>query len=92
MKITVFGLGYVGSAMAVLLAQRHEVIAVDISSTRVEDLSAGRSPVVDPQITEFLTARDLTLRATTDSVTALHGSDFRDHRDAHQLRSRTRLL
>ena len=54
MKITVFGLGYVGTAMAVLLAQRHEVTAVDISTSRVDDVTAGRSPVVDPLITGFL--------------------------------------
>ncbi len=76
MKITVFGLGYVGSAMAVLLAQRHEVTAVDISASRVADVTAGRSPVVDPLITEFLENRDLSLRATTHATEALPGSDF----------------
>ena len=76
MKITVFGLGYVGTAMAVLLAQRHDVTAVDISTNRVADVSAGRSPVVDPLITEFLETRDLSLRATTDAAAALPGSDF----------------
>jgi len=76
MKITVVGLGYVGSALAVLLAQRHEVTAVDTSSTRVADVSAGRSPVADLLITEFLASRDLSLRATTDAASALPGSDF----------------
>lgn len=75
MKITVFGLGYVGTAMAVLLAQRHEVTAVDISSSRVAEVSAGRSPVVDSLISEFLD-RHLALRATMDAANALSGSDF----------------
>jgi UDPglucose 6-dehydrogenase len=75
-KITVFGLGYVGTAVAVLLAQRHEVIAVEISRTRVADILGGQSPVVDPLITEYLTTRDLSLRATTHAVAALPGSDF----------------
>jgi UDPglucose 6-dehydrogenase len=76
MKITVLGLGHVGSAMAVLLAQRHEVTAVDISAVRVADVSAGRSPVADPLITEFLATRHLSLKATTDAAAALPGSDF----------------
>ena len=76
MKITVFGLGYVGTAMAVLLAQRHEVVAVDISADRVAEVGSGASPVVDPLITEFLATRDLSLRATTDAAEALPGSDF----------------
>ena len=76
MRITVFGLGYVGTAMAVLLAQHHDVTAVDISAGRVADVTARRSPVVDPLITEFLETRDLSLRATTDGAEALTGSDF----------------
>src|SRR5659263_35548 len=76
MRITVAGLGYVGSALAVLLAQRHDVTAVDISDVRVANVSAGRSPVADPLISEFLATRDLSLRATTDATSALPGSDF----------------
>lgn len=76
MKITVFGLGYVGTALAVLLAQQHEVTAVDISSGRVAEVSARRSPVVDPLVTEFLETRELSLRATTDAAAAVPGSDF----------------
>ncbi len=76
MRITVFGLGYVGTAMAVLLAQHHDVTAVDISAGRVADVTARRSPVVDPLISEFLETRGLSLRATTDGAAALTGSDF----------------
>jgi len=76
MKITVFGLGYVGSAMAVLLAEHHDVTAVDISTSRVAAVMAGRSPVVDSLITEYLETRELSLRATTDAADALPDADF----------------
>jgi UDPglucose 6-dehydrogenase len=76
MRITVFGLGYVGSAMAVLLAQRNDVVAVDISESRVSEVAAGRSPVIDPEISEFLATRQLSLRATTSAAEALPLSDF----------------
>lgn len=76
MKIAVFGLGYVGTAMGVLLAQRHEVVAVDISQEPVDELNAGRSPVMDSLITDYLTGRGLALTATTDATIALHAADF----------------
>lgn len=76
MKIGVFGLGYVGMAMAVLLAQRHEVIAVDISSGRVDEVNAGRSPVVDRDISDYFAHRRLSLRATLDAASALDGADY----------------
>ncbi len=76
MKIAVFGLGYVGTAMAVLLAQRHDVTAVDISSERVSAVNAGRSPVVDADISDYLAQRSLSLRATMDASLALSGSDY----------------
>lgn len=76
MKVAVVGLGYVGSAMAVLLAQRHDVIAVDLCQDRISDISAGRSPVVDRDITDFLKTRRLSLRATASAADAFPGSDF----------------
>lgn len=76
MRIAVFGLGYVGTAMAVLLAQRHDVVAVDISQERVDEVNAGRSPVVDGLISDYLAGRELTLTATTDATCALHAADF----------------
>jgi len=76
MKIAVFGLGYVGTAMAVLLAQRHEVVAVDISQEAVDELNAGRCPVMDSLITDYLASRELTLTATNDPASALQAADF----------------
>jgi UDPglucose 6-dehydrogenase len=76
MKITVAGLGYVGLSLAVLLAQRHSVTALDISEERVETINARRSPIVDPDIERFLAERDLDLTATTDAEAAHAGADL----------------
>lgn len=76
MKVVVFGLGYVGTAMAVLLAQRHEVVAVDISAERVARVNDRQAPVPDPETEDFLATRTLTLSATTDAVTALADAHF----------------
>lgn len=76
MKIAVFGLGYVGLSNAVLLAQHNEVIAVDISSERVDMLNARNSPIVDGELEEFLSARPLNLSATLDPQQALVGADY----------------
>ena len=53
-KISVVGLGYVGLSNAVVLAQRHEVVAVDLSSDRVAQVNRGESPLVDPELEEYL--------------------------------------
>ena len=76
MKITVVGLGYVGMANAVLLAQHHEVVALDIDERRVDLVAQRRSPVHDDELTAFLSGRDLQLTATTDPQTAYAGADF----------------
>ena len=76
MKITVFGLGYVGLSNAVLLAQHNEVAAVDISAERVAMLNERRSPIIDSELEEFLAARDLDLTATLDAAEALEGADY----------------
>lgn len=69
MKIAVAGLGYVGLSNAVLLSQRHEVVAVDLVATKVEMVNARHSPIEDADITQFLAEKPLRLRATT------HGSE-----------------
>ena len=69
-KIAVFGLGYVGLSNAVLLAQYNEVTAIDIDAGRVEKVRSRVSPIVDKEITEFLTTHDLDLIATMDRETA----------------------
>ncbi|MCC0073068.1 MAG: nucleotide sugar dehydrogenase [Rhodobacter sp.] len=76
MKICVVGIGYVGLSMAVLLARRHPVVALDVDGARVRALNARRSPVVDPDISAALTGGDLTLEATTDRARAMRGADF----------------
>ena len=54
MKIAVAGTGYVGLSLAVLLAQNHEVTAVDVVPEKVELLRKGKSPIRDPEISEAL--------------------------------------
>jgi UDPglucose 6-dehydrogenase len=76
MKIVVVGLGYVGLSNAVLLAQHNEVIGVDISPERVDMLNARKSPLLDPEIQDFLSSRDLDLTGTTDLASACHDADF----------------
>ena len=64
MKIAVAGLGYVGLSNAILLAQNHDVIAVDISAERVDMLNARQNPIVDAEISAFLSGKKLALTAT----------------------------
>lgn len=64
MKIAVAGTGYVGLANAILLAQNHEVIALDIIPEKVDMINNRRSPIVDHEIEEFLETKDLNLIAT----------------------------
>ncbi len=65
-----------GLANAVLLAQNHDVIAVDISDERVALLNARRSPIVDAELEAFLGERDLSLTATRDAASAYRDADF----------------
>ncbi|WP_043308020.1 nucleotide sugar dehydrogenase [Pseudomonas sp. ML96] len=76
MKIAVAGLGYVGLSNAVLLAQQHEVVALDIDASRVEQLNRRQAPVADPEAEEYLASRTLNLRATLDSRDAYEGTDY----------------
>lgn len=76
MKIAIAGIGYVGLANAVLLAQRHEVWALDILPGKVDAINEGRSPIRDAEIEEFLARRPLQLHATTDAQAAYTGADF----------------
>ena len=76
MKIVVAGIGYVGLSISVLLAQRHDVIALDIDPDRVDMINRGQSPIRDPEIEDFLATRSLHLSASTDAPAALPGADF----------------
>lgn len=75
-KITVVGTGYVGISNAVLLAQRNQVVALDIDARKVEEINAKRSPIVDPEIEDYLATRPLDLVATTDKRVAYRDADF----------------
>ncbi|MBH0011572.1 nucleotide sugar dehydrogenase [Pseudoalteromonas sp. NZS100_1] len=76
MKVTVVGTGYVGLSNAMLLAQHNEVVALDIDEQKIALLNNKKSPIVDTEISEFLTRSDLNFTATTDKVTAYKNADF----------------
>lgn len=76
MKIAIAGTGYVGLSIAVLLAQKHEVCAVDIIPEKVEMLNNKKSPIVDKEIEEYLATKELNLHATTDAREAYEGAEF----------------
>ncbi|MBR2172313.1 nucleotide sugar dehydrogenase [Sphingopyxis sp.] len=75
-KITVVGTGYVGISNAVLLAQRNEVVALDIDARKVEQINVRQSPIADPEIEDYLANKPLNLIATTDRDAAYSGADF----------------
>ncbi|KAJ54594.1 UDP-glucose 6-dehydrogenase [Actibacterium mucosum KCTC 23349] len=76
MKIAVAGIGYVGLSNATLLAQNHDVVAVDVSQDRVDMVNARKSPIVDAELEEFLAEKELSLTATTDAEAAYRDADF----------------
>lgn len=81
MKIAIAGTGYVGLSVALLLAQKHEVAALDIVQSKVEALNRGESPIADTEIEGFLAAdasgkRPLSFKATLDPVEAYTGAHF----------------
>ena len=76
MKIAIAGTGYVGLSNAILLAQHHEVTAVDIIEEKVEMINQRRSPLVDREIEDYLANAKLDLTATTDGVHAYENADY----------------
>ena len=76
MKIAVAGIGYVGLSNAILLAQHHEVYAVDVIEERVRMINAGKSPLADKEIEEYLAKGTLRLTATTDAAAAYRDAEF----------------
>jgi GDP-mannose 6-dehydrogenase len=79
MKVSVFGLGYVGSvSAAALAADGHDVIGIDVNPDKVAAINAGRSPVVEPGLDELLSAtvRAGRLRATTDTQEAVRETEI----------------
>ena len=75
MKITVYGIGYVGLSNAILLSQHHSVTAVDRNPDRVAQLNARQSPIDDTEVAEYLATRTLDLTATTDGDAAARDAD-----------------
>lgn len=76
MKIAVAGTGYVGLSNSVLLAQHHEVVAIDIIEEKVKQINEKRSPIVDSEIEDFLANKPLNLKATTDATLAYLNADY----------------
>lgn len=76
MKIAIAGTGYVGLSNAILLAQHHEVYAVDIIEEKVAMINRKESPLVDKEIEEYLANAKLNLTATTDAELAYRDADF----------------
>ena len=76
MQITVAGMGYVGLSMAVLLAQHNEVIALDIIQEKVDMVNNKQSPIIDKEIQEFLSTKELNLKATTDTYQAYKDAEY----------------
>ncbi|KXT76134.1 UDP-glucose dehydrogenase [Streptococcus sp. DD10] len=76
MKIAVAGTGYVGLSIAVLLAQHHQVVAVDVLSEKVDLINQKQSPIQDDYIERYLAEKDLDLVATLDGDAAYRDADF----------------
>ena len=76
MKIAVAGTGYVGLSIACLLAQKNEVIALDVVKEKVDMINAGKSPIRDKEIEDFLANKKLDLKATLDYKEAFQGAKF----------------
>ena len=76
MKIAVAGTGYVGLSIATLLAQKHQVVAVDVVPEKVALLQKRQSPIQDEYIEKYLKEKDLNLTATLDGKAAYRDAEF----------------
>lgn len=76
MKIAIVGIGYVGLSNAVLLAQNNEIVAVDVIQEKVDMINDKVSPIVDNEIQDYLSNKELNLVATTDTYKAYKDAEF----------------
>lgn len=76
MKIAVAGTGYVGLSIACLLAQKNEVVALDVIKEKVDLINSGKSPIRDREIEDFLANKKLDLKATLDYKEAFKDAKF----------------
>ena len=76
LKIAVAGTGYVGLSIATLLAQHHQVTAVDVIPEKVNIINRRKSPIQDEYIEKYLEEKPLNLTATLDGVKAYSDADF----------------
>ena len=76
MHIVVVGTGYVGLSNAVVLARHHRVTAVDIDARRITQISEGKSPIVDAELSDYLANQPLNLTATIDANAAYADADY----------------
>ena len=75
-KIAIAGTGYVGLSLATLLAQNHDVIAVDVVPEKIDKINSGKSPIQDEDIEKYLKEKKLRLTATLDGEMAYRNADF----------------
>ncbi|MCL1886855.1 MAG: nucleotide sugar dehydrogenase [Betaproteobacteria bacterium] len=75
-KITIVGIGFVGLSNAILLAQNHEVVILDVIAEKVDRLNRRESSIVDAEIEDYLKNKKLNLRATLDKADAYQNADY----------------
>ena len=92
MRIAVAGTGYVGLSVALLLSQHNEVHAFDIVPEKVELLNSGKSPIVDPVITDFLEKNAYRFPCHHRRAGSIYGCRFRSDCDTDELRREEELF